>query len=202
MSSRPRPTRSYRPPAPSTRPTARVPYTSYSAGVPRTSYGVAADTYAHTSYGPYANMPHTSYGPYANMPHTSYGPYANMPHTSYGVAANASYQPRSFRQPASRAYGHHTSYNPAEYEYQPRMARTSADTWNEAIMEAGGKVIDYMPWPGRSESLNQTMRDVSVQAAKAAVLVGAGCTAMHAGRRAALPYMGTDEPHAFDWTRS
>ena len=190
MSSRPRPTRSYRPPAPSTRPTARVPYTSYSAGVPRTSYGVAADTHAYTSY-----------APYANMPHTSYGPYANMPHTSYGVAANASYQPRSFRQPASRAYGHHTSYNPAEYEYQPRMARTSADTWGGTIMDAGGKVIEYMPWPGHSESLNQTMRDVSVQAAKAAVLVGAGCTAMHAGRRVNLPYMGDAEPHAFDWNK-
>ena len=189
MSSRPRP-RSYRPPAPSTRPTARVPYTSYSAGVPRTSYGVAADTFAHTSY-----------GPYANMPHTSYGPYANMPHTSYGVAANASYQPRSFRQPASRAYGHHTSYNPAEYEYQPRMARTSADTWNESIMEAGGKVMEYMPWPGTSNSLNETMRDASIQAAKAAVLVGAGCTAVHAGRRAGFGYMGAEEKHAFDWTK-
>ena len=158
MSSRPRP-RSYRPPAPSTRPTARVPYTSYSAGVPR---------------------------------------------TSYGVAANASYQPRSFRQPASRPYAHHTSYNPDEYEYQARMARTSADAnagWGETIMEAGGKVIDYMPWPGHSGSLNQTMRDVSVQAAKAAVLVGAGCTAMHAGRRANLPYMGDAEPHAFDWNK-
>ena len=200
MSSRPRP-RSYRPPAPSTRPTARVPYTSYSAGVPRTSYGVAADTFAHTSYNPYANMPHTSYGPYAN---TSYGPYANMPHTSYGVAANASYQPRSFRQPASRPYAHHTSYNPDEYEYQARMARTSADAnagWGETIMEAGGKVIDYMPWPGHSGSLNQTMRDVSVQAAKAAVLVGAGCTAMHAGRRVGVPYTGPEELHAFDWNK-
>ena len=192
MSSRPRP-RSYRPPAPSTRPTARVPYTSYSAGVPRTSYGVAADTYT----------PRTSYGVAADTytPHTSYGPYANMPHTSYGVAANASYGARSFRQPASRAYAHHTSYNPDEYEYQPRMARTSAD-WNEAIMDAGGKVLEYMPWPGHSGSLNQTMRDASVQAAKAAVLVGAGCTAMHAGRRVGMGYMGLEEPHAFDWTKS
>ena len=57
--------------------------------------------------------------------------------------------------------------------------------------------MEYMPWPGHSDSFNHTMRDASVQAAKAAVLVGAGCTAVHAGRYAGLSYLGKAESDAF-----